>query len=587
MAVVGSNDSVDEIKQRLSIEDVVGGYVQLKPAGRNLKALCPFHQEKTPSFIVSPDKGIYHCFGCSAGGDIFEFVMKMEGLDFRGALEQLARQAGVELSAYQSKGNRQLRDRLLRAHNWATHYYHTALANNQSAKNYLLRDRGLSRETIKSFGLGYAPATRSGLVDFLRSKGFKDEEILHGGLARTAGGKIQDLFFKRIMIPLRDGSGQTVGFTGRVLPKAAGKGPKYLNTPQTLIYDKSQLLFGWDQAKDTIRTSDEAVVVEGNMDVIASHQAGIKQVVASSGTALTARQIKTLARLTKNLKLAFDDDNAGLAATERTIPLAQEAGVYLYIVQIKNAKDPDELIARDAKQWQAVIKSAPYVLDWLLRQLTRQFDAASATGKKQISDRFTATLAKVRDPVETDHYVRQLAGLTNTSPEAIAAKLAGVPPPSAGPAKTPTAATQTAPPPKHESDIVQEALLALTASYPDTRTSLQDVAETYFTTPDRRQLYSQLRSQAAVVLSEKIPSDLKNLENYVKILLLKGEAQYEGWPAVDRRIEAFSLAQRLHIINMKQVKTDLSEKIRRAEIAGDKELVACLLEEYQSLVKKR
>lgn len=578
-------DEVEEIKQRLGVDEVLANYIQLKPAGRNFKALCPFHHEKTPSFIVSPDKEIWHCFGCGEGGDIYEFVMKMEGLDFRGALEQLARTAGVELKGRGSSGNRELRERLFKINEWAAKYYHAALAKHTSALDYLLKERKFTKPTIREFTLGFAPASGDKLVKFLQSKNFKTADVIKAGLAREKNGRSYDLFRERIMVPLRDGAGRTVGFTGRVTPANADRGgPKYINTPQTRLYDKSQVLFGLHLAKEAIREAKETVVVEGNFDVISSHQAGVKNVVAASGTALTAAQIKSLSRLSKTVKLAFDADSAGLAATERTIPLAAAAGVHLYIVLLRDAKDPDELIGRDVKEWKQAIKEAPYVMDWLLKNLTKSYDLTSATGKKEASDRFAATLAKISDPVEQDHYVRQLAAAVNVSPASIERKLENLKQTKSTPPAR-DAAYQSETVVRNESDIVQEALLALTVAFADTRTSLQDVKPDYFTSEDRRLLHEQLLSSGDSSWQDNLPAGLKSIANYVKILLLRGEAHYQDWPAVDRRIEAFSLAQRLAGINIKKRKNELSEQIRAAEASGDREQVQKLLEEYQTLVK--
>lgn len=579
-------DSVEEIKQRLSVDDVLSKYLQVKPAGRNMKALCPFHHEKTPSFMVSPDKGVWHCFGCGEGGDIFEFVMKMEGLDFKGALEQLAREAGVELAQYQGDSNRKLKDRLWAANDWAVKYYHAALAKHQTALNYVTKRRGFTKQTIKDFAFGYAPASRDGLVKFLRQKGFKDEEITKAGLARTRDGRLLDLFYRRVVLPLRDGQGRTVGFTGRVLKDEAERGPKYINTPQTLLYDKSRLLFGLHVAKDAIRQRDEAVVVEGNLDVVASYQAGVKNVVAASGTALTAAQLKTLARLSRNIKLAFDDDNAGLMATERTIPIAQQEAVYLYVAKL-GAKDPDDLIQQDVSQWKQAIEDADYVMDWLLHKLTSEYDASSATGKKQISDRFSASLARLSDPVEQDHYIQQLADTVSVAPGAIRRKVAALGSSGESNRDVKEAAYQSEGRAKGEDSVVEEALLAVTATYPDTRTSLQDVRSEYFSSTQRQELYRLLRSVGDVALTDGLPEELQPFENYVKILLLQGEAHYQDLPAVDRRIEAFSLVQRLHAINIKKSKTELSQKLKAAEAAGDDKLVRELLQEYQRLIKQQ
>jgi DNA primase len=307
-------EAKEEVRAKLAIEDVIGEYVQLKRAGRNFKGLSPFSGEKTPSFYVSPDKNIWHDFSSNKGGDVFSFVMEVEGLDFREALELLARKAGVDLSVYDNAGSREraaLKKRLLEAHKWAAQYYQQSLVQNQRALEYVFKKRGLNKEVVQDFLLGYAPDSGDALVKFLEKKGFKKRELEQAGLTNRYGG---DLFRGRMMVPLMDAAGQVIGFTGRIITSDP-KAPKYLNTPQTLLYDKSRHVFGLSQAKEAIRTNDYAVVVEGNLDVVSSHQAGIKGVVATAGTALTEYHLKALSRLTQNVRFSFDGDRAGLAAT--------------------------------------------------------------------------------------------------------------------------------------------------------------------------------------------------------------------------------------------------------------------------------
>ncbi|HEU4716161.1 MAG TPA: DNA primase, partial [Candidatus Saccharimonadales bacterium] len=298
-------DAKEEVRARLNIEDVIGEYVQLKRAGRNFKGLSPFSGEKTPSFFVSPDKHIWHDFSSNKGGDVFSFVMEAEGMDFRQALEHLARKAGVDLSEYESKGSRDLsrrKKRLMDAHDLAATYYQHSLLRNQHALEYVFKKRGLSKQIVQDFRIGYAPTAGDALVQFLMKKGFTKRELADAGLTNRFGG---DMFRGRMTVPLMDPTGQVIGFTARIIiddPNA----PKYLNTPQTLLYDKGRHVFGLSQAKESIRKSDYAVVVEGNLDVVSSHQADIKQVVATAGTAMTENHLRALKRLSGNVRLAFD-----------------------------------------------------------------------------------------------------------------------------------------------------------------------------------------------------------------------------------------------------------------------------------------
>jgi DNA primase len=572
-------DEVAEIKNRLDIAEVVSGYLPLKQSGRNLKAPCPFHAEKTASFMVSPDKGIYHCFGCSEGGDIFSFVMKMEGLDFREALEKLARRAGVELqNRGEDKGAAKLKGRLLEAHELATKYYHASLAKNRTGLDYLIK-RGLTREIIKEFKLGYAPNNWGALTEFLQKRAFKPDELLKGGLAGQKSGRstIYDLFRGRIMFPIADREGRTIGFTGRVLDDSV---PKYLNTPQTLLYDKSTAIFGLHLAREAIRQADEVVLVEGNMDVVASHQAGVKHVVAASGTALTLDQLRALSKLTKNIKLAFDADRAGLAATERAIDLAQQLGLTLRMISIAGAKDPDELIKQDPKAWEKAIADAKYVVDYLFDQFATEYDLSTAIGKRQYTDRLAATLRRLADSVEQAHYVKRLADQLEISEEAVRQKLSDD---KSGGHEPVRAAVQVKPEPRGARVELEESILSAALAYPITRLSLDDLRAEDFSSPDRQTVFQALRRHRDEP-GEVVALSLTELTDYGKILLLRGEELFDSLAPADRSLEAFQLARRLRMVANKDHKQVLSKRLREAEKNGDAQLISTLLQEYQSLL---
>lgn len=421
-------DAVSEIKSRLNIEDVVSEYVQLKRAGRNFKGLSPFTSERTPSFVVSPDKQIWHDFSSGKGGDMFTFVQAVEGLDFKGSLELLARKAGVDLEMYQTKdgnsqvGQKKQTERLFDAVEQAVKFYQVQLTKQVDALKYLREKRGYEKQTLVDFRFGYSPSSGFALRDYLVKKGFSTDELKRAGLLSTRGTDTYDMFRGRIMIPLLDPQGRPVGFTARQLTEDKNA-PKYINTPSTVLYDKSRQVFGLSLAKDAIRKSGFVVVVEGNLDVVASHQAGIKQVVASAGTALTSYHLKSLQRFTGDIRLCFDDDRAGQDAAERAIPLAQSLGVDLSIVSIPSGKDPDELIKQDPKIWLNVIEQQQYMIDWLIDRIAHTVDLSSAQGKRLFTNRILSIVRQLKEPVEQEHYARAIAERTNTSYETIAGKL--------------------------------------------------------------------------------------------------------------------------------------------------------------------
>lgn len=399
-------DAKEEIKSRLSVEDVVGQYVELKRAGRNLKGRSPWGVDKTPSFMVSPEKGIWHDFSANKGGDIFSFVMEVEGIGFREALEKLAAQAGVELSRYNG-GDAKVARRKARAREalaLATKYYQACLARSKNVCEYVFYKRNLNRKTVEEFRIGYAPANGKALVNVLSKRGFGKEELKTAGLLNRFG---TDMFRDRMTVPFIDTTGNVIGFTARVL----GRGePKYLNTSDTLLFNKSRFIFGLYQAKEAIRRDGFVVVVEGNMDVISSHQAGVKEAVATSGTAMTEQHLKMLSNLTSDIRLAYDGDDAGVKATERAIMMAGDLGIDLTVISdYHGAKDPDELIQKDPRLWQLAVKNKEPAVEWLLKKYEEDLDLNSALGKRKYSDMALKLLKYVKDEVERASYEEKVA----------------------------------------------------------------------------------------------------------------------------------------------------------------------------------
>ena len=408
-----SQSTIAEIKDRLNIADVLSSYISLKKAGANFKAPCPFHHEQTPSLMVSMSKQIWHCFGCGEGGDIFTFVMKYENVDFVEALKLLADRAGVELPKYNKEDTKedQYKRRLVEINELASKYYNKVLLQSsqaETARTYL-KGRGLSKETIEEWGIGFAPEGYHYLEEFLLKRGFTKKELLDAGVSsKGQRGDLYDRFFNRVTFPIKNYSGEVVGFTARTLSDDK-KAAKYLNSPETPIYSKSHIIFGLYSSKQSIRKEDCTIVVEGNMDVISAHQAGFKNVVASSGTAFTFEQLKLLSRLSKNLKFAFDTDQAGAIATRRALDMALQLGFTVYIVKIEDAKDPDELIKKDLKKFAEALDSAPLYLDYFFEKSFSDFDPSSIESKKKVAAELVPLLQSITDPLELSHYSKQLS----------------------------------------------------------------------------------------------------------------------------------------------------------------------------------
>ena len=413
-------DAKEEIRARLPIEDVVSQYIELRRAGRTLKGRSPWGVDKTPSFMVSPEKGIWHDFSANKGGDIFSFIMEVEGITFREALEKLAGQAGVELKKYDHGDIKltKLKMRAREALELACKYFQVCLAKNKAVCEYVFYKRSLKRTTIVDFRIGYAPKTKNSLVEVLKKRGYSLEEMKEAGLVNRFDG---DLFKGRMMIPFLDAnSGEVIGFTGRIIE--AGE-PKYLNTPETLLFNKGRFIFGLAQAKEAIRKSNFVVIVEGNMDVISSHQAGVKEAVATSGTAMTENHLKILSRLTPDIRLAYDGDEAGVKAAERAIMLAGKIGISLSVISgYGEAKDPDELIKIDPKLWQKCVEERTPAVDWILKKYETKLNLMTGPGKKEYSDLAMKIIGYIEDPVEKKHYEQVVARKLDVTVEDLRAK---------------------------------------------------------------------------------------------------------------------------------------------------------------------
>jgi DNA primase len=407
---------LEEIKSRLNIVDVLGEYLRLDKTGTNYRALCPFHNEKSPSFMVSEEKQIWHCFGCQKGGDIFSFVMEIEGLEFREALAQLAEKAGVELKKV-APGVVEKKNRTLEILELATKFYEIQLWKGNGKEkivNYL-KERGLTEETIKLFRLGYAPNGWRNILDFLTKRGYEITEIEKTGLLvrkedlQNPSAKYYDRFRDRIIFPICDYSGKVLGYSARVAPGGDESQAKYVNSPETEVYHKSKALYGIDKAKSEIKQKDFALLVEGNMDVIASFQAGIKNVVAVSGTALTQTQLDTLRRYTKNLRMLFDMDAAGEAATKKSIKLALEKNISVQIVELPFGKDAADVAKNNPEKLREAISKSKSAMQYLFDKAFEKFDKNTAEGKKNISEALLEIISSLSSDVEKSHWVRKTA----------------------------------------------------------------------------------------------------------------------------------------------------------------------------------
>ncbi len=568
-------DAVEEIKSRLSIEDVVSEYVALKRTGHNFKGLSPFNDEKTASLVVSPEKQIWHDFSSGKGGDMFSFVMEMEGLDFKGALELMARKAGVDLEQFQSKsgGSTQLKERLKEALALAAKFYQVQFSRNRAALDYVLQERRFSKETALTFRLGYAPNNGTALYDFMKKHGFNEEELKKSGLVTIRYSGASDMFRGRLMIPLQDSTGIVIGFTARQLENTDAGGPKYINTPSTLLYDKSRHVYGLHLAKDQIRRSGFAVLVEGNLDVIASHQAGITNVVATAGTALTEPHLKTISRFAADIRLAFDADKAGLAATERAIPIASKVGVSLSIITIPEGKDPDDLIRKDPDAWERVIAKHQYALDWLIERYQKQLDITSGQGKRQFSDILLPTIRGLKDPVEQDHYLQKIAYLSGVSVSALNTKF-NTPQISRPLRKKTIGERAQIDQMQLEWAKTQDHLLSLALVRSDLRDQLDLLDPEMLPQESGRQLLQYLQTHPDFDGNLNQAPLLQDIGDYVKIVALQYEALFIDLDEHEARYTANRLRIRLIDMFVKTKKSAISEALQTADDETAQKLLA-------------
>ena len=517
-------DTVDEIKQRLDIVEMVSSYVpDLKKSGRNFKAVCPFHAEKTPSFFVFPERQSWHCFGaCGTGGDMFAFVMRKEGVDFKEALNILAERAGVTVVQRKPDEGKSEADRLKEINEAAAELFHNQLFNStggQRTQEYLIR-RGVSEKTMRQFQIGYSQDSWDSLRQELMKRGYHENELAAAGLlVEKEKEGTYDRFRNRLMFPIRDMAGRVVGFGARALDDSL---PKYLNSPQTLIFDKSSSLYGIDFARPAIRKENLAVIVEGYMDVIVAHQHGFTNVVASLGTALTEKHVGVVKKLTNRLTLALDADAAGEMATlrgievashtfdQKVVPLPTSAGLVKYeeqldaeisVMILPEGKDPDDVIKESPQEWEHLLKQASPVVDYTFDLVISKLDVTKARDKSQAVDQLLPLIAEIKDRVRQAHYLQKLARMVAVDEQKLDSELSQLKQKATGlrrETKSPASPRLIS----HIStgDSLAEYCLYLLFSYPDLRSHASDLRVDYLLNTEDREIFLAWQNTADVDL---------------------------------------------------------------------------------------
>lgn len=538
---------IDEIRQRSDLVEIVSGYVSLKPSGRNLKGLCPFHSESTPSFHVSREKGLFHCYGCGAGGDVFKFVEKIDTLSFMEAAERLARRAGVPFEwANQGKGpSSDARERYRRVNEMAGEFYRESLQRDRSALDYL-KHRGITPSTVEAFQLGYAPEGWEGLTTALVSRGVQPKELIDVGLSLEGrSGGAYDRFRQRLMFPIWDSEGRIIAFGGRAMGDFQ---PKYLNTSESALFVKSRTLYALHLARKAIAEADSCVIVEGYVDVLACHQWGFRNVVATMGTAVSTGHLNVLSRLTRKVAIAFDSDSAGMNATLRSIPLFEEAGFTVRVISLPKGEDPDEFLReRGADAFKGVIAEARPVVEHRLTQAAARHDLTQQDHRDAFLKEAVQILSEVRDPTDRQTYAARIAEkcfhpntrMVQWMEEAIRAELTrrvhGLARTDAGGRRAPE--TPSAAPPRESSLIKAEQglLRALLNDSGDRERVLLELGPADFSEPTHR----AIAERAYALHAEGEPIDAASViqglgdadaESLASKLLLEGE---ESTPATE------------------------------------------------------
>ena len=562
------SDAVQQIKDKLSIIDIVAPYVELHKAGKNYKGKSPFAAEKTPSFYVSPDRGMYYCFSTSQGGDMFNFIQAMEGVDFREALKILADKAGVELVAQDPK-QRTERDRWYAAIEAATVFYQAELEKEPEAYQYL-KNRGVTAQTVAAWRIGFAPGPPKGgwreIKEYLEAKDFKTEELLKVGLIKTTeGGKEPfDVFRDRVMFPMAESSGKVVAFSGRIL-HPDDKAPKYVNSPETPLYKKSELLYGYDKAKTGIRNLGFSLIVEGQFDVVMCHQAGYHNTVAVSGTALTLHHVQLLQRLSDKVVLALDSDRAGIAAMKKSAELMLGRGMDVKVVELPDGKDPADLIQADLAGFKKAVGHSVHIIEFLLHILKRS-ESDSRTLKLKAREEILPFILLLPNRIDQEHFVSIVAEAIGSTKEAIRYEVDRLRSEAKTQPATATEVTSTAPAaaPKLSNDSARSAFMYLTV--------MQEVA------PER--IASVIKKQLEVY----VPAHAFEISDSEKAELgFAFENQIEKMPKMALEEDIVS---RLNVLRKKLL--EQTHAIKRTELAkaeqqGDGDLVSAKLQELQAV----
>ncbi len=574
------DSQVEEIKAKVDIFSLVSEYVDLKKSGKNYKGLCPFHGEKTPSFMVNPERNIFKCFGCNEGGDIFTFLEKIEGVDFSQALRTLAKRSGVQLVQVEISPEEKNKEIYKKINDLAADFYHFLLTEHNVGKKAIeyLAGRGVTTQTIKDFRLGFAPSHPTALTQFLGKKKYSIGQIFSSGVSLSTSQGLKDRFFNRILFPIANLQGEVVGFSGRIL----GDGePKYLNSPDSPIFNKSKLLFGMNIAKSEVKKAGEIILVEGNFDVILSHQLGVKNVVAPLGTGLGDSQIALIKRFTENVSYCFDSDRAGQVATTRGIELAENANLSVSVIKLKDGKDPAELITKSPKEWKKASSEKLPVMDFYLDTFISRFGVEGAEGKRKVAGSYLPILGKIEDPLIRTHYLQKMAALLKVDEEVLFKAITRFLPGAVRPDTTQTPEVTAS------KNQVEKYLLALILQ---SKILPKELAEIEF----RDATYQVIAKAVAVQIREKkdilevqeVLDKLTDTEKSVANDLLLLDTGNQGLVEEAIASEINSCIRRIKEVNLRLDLKKLAVEVKQAEAAQDSTRLTDLNKKFRDLSLK-
>ena len=580
-------DQVSQIREKIDIIQFLSETMTLKKAGRNFKGICPFHNEKSPSFMVSPERQMWHCFGCQKGGDIYTFMMEYERIEFPEALRVLAKRAGIELvqSKYEA-GLSSQREKVYALNALAAEYYHYLLTKHAIGKNALeyLKTRGLNEKVIETFQLGFAPV-RNGLSRYLvEKKKYPKDELFEAGLAYPRGRDIVDFFRGRLMFPLIDHRDNVVGFSGRVLIDN-DNGPKYINTRETIVYHKGEHFYGLSVTKDAIRKAGQAILVEGEFDVITCFQEGVSNVVGVKGTALTEQQVGLLGRYASKLSICFDGDHAGQEAMKRSLPIIEKKGLQATVIVVPEGKDPDEALKINPTGFKIAVKKEVSVYDYLFEAAVNSQDSTSAEGKKQIADNFLPVIATISNEIIKEHYLRKLSQTLDTTYESIMKELSR----RQAPKMVKEVKVEPLQQKRSREDVLEDYLISLIMQFDSPKLAVERTMSIFSDSFSKEKAYQKILDHLVLYFGKTDAFDGKHFGDELPQELVMTYDKSLLFPvpsfssAEKYLVEVEKVAEQLKELYLREKLHKLSEEISSKEKEGEED-VTPMKEEYSRLL---